>query len=154
MWSYLNHESGIVWLENIDRIDYVRVMERAMCRSRHRRPLPLLGDYIRVVGYVILRPDAPRYCPGWFHRRLFWLANHDRDRDPNGVYAIGIPGDAVDPRTVLPGEPGRPTRRAWFGRKRLCANLEAKPYPRWWWTDEFYRQLRQNSSPNHHCGRQ
>jgi hypothetical protein len=38
-----------------------------------------------------------------FTRRLFFLKDYDRDSDPTGIYQIGEPCEAIDPRQVRPG---------------------------------------------------
>jgi hypothetical protein len=42
--------------------------------------------------------------PGTFKRRVFFLKDHDRDSEPDGVYrSPGEPCEAVDPRLISPG---------------------------------------------------
>jgi hypothetical protein len=107
-------EIEIVWLEDVDGLDYVREAVYPL-RTRSRRPSWHLHAG-RVVGYATLRPGARRAWPGDFYeRRVFWLNDHDRDRRPDGVYRTGTPVEAVDPRTVFPGVPGRLTERARYG---------------------------------------
>jgi hypothetical protein len=43
---------------------------------------------------------------------VFWLLPHDRDTDPEGLYATGAPAEAVDPRTLAPGSKGCKTERS------------------------------------------
>ncbi|MHC4371486.1 MAG: DUF6009 family protein [Planctomycetota bacterium] len=113
MWmskEALDAESEIVWKENIDCLDYVR--ESVLRRNRRRGPIacPWSG---RIVGYAELAKN--KGGPGGFFRRVFWLKPHDRDSDPDGVYATGCPMEAVDPQTLAPGWAGRLTDRAWGG---------------------------------------
>ncbi len=95
-------EEAIVWEEDIARLDYVREF-RATAYSR-RRPGPWRGEGRRV-GYSVLRADAPNTGqPGTFKRRVFFLKDHDRDSEPDGVYrSPGEPCEAVDPRLISPG---------------------------------------------------
>jgi len=117
----LRHEAGIVWLENIGDLDYVRE-SLTWVRTRERRPLWPPG---RLVGYAVLDSRAPSH-EREFLRRVFWLKVYDRDSG-NPVYSTGAPVEAVDPRTVRPGVPGRLTTRAW-GRRLRCAT-ERSPEP-------------------------
>lgn len=129
----LAQELDLVWLEDVDRLDYVRTWVGVQSSSRIR--LPDLG--VRLVGYTVLKADAPRQSNGYFLRRIFWLSDRDRDQDPQGPYALGMPSEGVDPRTVLVGEPGRLTHRAWYGIEGPVE--EPDPfYPTDWWTDSFY----------------
>ena len=96
----LAYEKSILWLENIDTFRFVRTVEVRCSRSR-RGPLNLsTGE--RVIGYAKLTPDAPR-DPNTdnYTRRLFYL--NPTDVDP----LASVPPDAIDPRTVLPGLPGK-----------------------------------------------
>jgi hypothetical protein len=62
----------------------------------------------------VLRPDAEnRGYPGIFRHRLFFLKPHDRDSERTEVYQVRAPVEAVAPRTVAPGIPGRLTSHAW-----------------------------------------
>ncbi|WP_326598366.1 DUF6009 family protein [Streptomyces sp. NBC_01803] len=62
----------------------------------------------------MLRADAPSgEVPGTFARRVFWVKDHDRSEQPNGLYKTSAPSEAVDPRTVEPGAWGQLTERAW-----------------------------------------
>ena len=105
------NEDTLVWVESIDRFDYVR--ERIALRGRRRGPQTTDLGGIRVVGYTELRADAPS-CPGlsrWFLRRYFTLKPHDRDSDPDGGYKDNSPVEAIDPRTVAVGVMGVVTPR-------------------------------------------
>ncbi len=62
----------------------------------------------------MLRSDAPGDggSPETFKRRVFWIKEHDRSEQPDGVYKSDAPSEAVDPRTVTPGVWGGRTDRA------------------------------------------
>lgn len=94
--SKANEIGKIVWLEPIDRLDYVREL------FRPKRGYKRSSDGVRLVGY----DTTP--CHG---RRVFLLFAHDRDSDPGGIYAQKCPCEAVDPRTVVPGKGGQQTPR-------------------------------------------
>ena len=107
----LAHEADIVWLEDTDGLDYVRQIQLWL-HTRAAVP-PKRDRDAGLVGYATLRADAPNDWPGVFIRRGFKLADHDRARDPGGVYGKGgAPCEAVDPRTVRPGFAGLRTARA------------------------------------------
>jgi hypothetical protein len=100
-------ETEIVWLEDIERLDYVRVGYWGGWAERAHAP-----DYSgagRLVGYALLADRTP--CPLPKGRRIFWLKDYDRDSAPDGVYAACAPMEAIDPRTVRPGFVGLRTRR-------------------------------------------
>jgi hypothetical protein len=104
------HEDDLVWLEDIGGLDYVR---QSLDRLPTRRGKPAYHRDGRMVGYALLGSDAkPSRSSGTFRRRVFWLLPHDRDTDPNGLYATGAPAEAVDPRTLAPGSKGRKTERS------------------------------------------
>ena len=105
------YEDSIVWLEDVDRLDYVREVDEFYAHNR-ARPVKWRGAG-RLVGYAVLKPDAPSRHPGSFVRRVFWVAKHDRDSEPEGTYRTSAPCEAVDPRTVRPGYRGELTERAW-----------------------------------------
>ncbi|MCC5031885.1 DUF6009 family protein [Streptomyces sp. WAC 00631] len=108
----LEHEDGIVWTEDVGAFDYVRQSVELSVSTR-RKPVPWRG-HGRRVGYAVLRPDAPSGdVPGKFVRRVFWVKEHDRSEQPNGMYKRSAPSEAVDPRTVAPGVWGELTERAW-----------------------------------------
>ncbi|MFE2867253.1 DUF6009 family protein [Embleya sp. NPDC059259] len=105
-------EDGIIWTEDIEALDYVRE-HVDMLTGTPRRPVAWRGPGRRV-GYSVLRADAPRNgAPGRFTRRVFWVKEHDRSEQPDGVYKTGAPSEAVDPRTVAAGVFGSLTDRAW-----------------------------------------
>src|SRR5687767_3284184 len=68
----LSYERSIVWLENIEQLPFVRVVEVRCAKSRRGR-LVLEGPD-RVIGYSKLMADAPRDPrTSRFTRRLFYL---------------------------------------------------------------------------------
>ncbi|MEV3859246.1 DUF6009 family protein [Streptomyces sp. NPDC050095] len=104
------HEADLVWLEDIDGLDYVR---QSLDRLPTRRGKPVYHRDGRMVGYAVLGPGAkPSRSSGTFRRRVFWLLPHDRDAVPDGLYTTGAPAEAVDPRTLEPGSKGRKTERS------------------------------------------
>ncbi|MBD9704647.1 MULTISPECIES: DUF6009 family protein [Streptomyces] len=104
------HEADLVWLEDVGGLDYVR---QSLDRLQNRRGRPPYHRDGRMVGYALLGPEAkPSRSSGTFRRRVFWLLPHDRDSDPDGLYATGAPAEAVDPRTLAPGCKGRKTERS------------------------------------------
>lgn len=94
------HEDLIVWEMPIRDLRYVRETQ-VHTRTRRRAPKECPG--LRV-GYAVLRGDAPNCgSPGLFVRRVFWLAEHDYDRE-GGCYDSGSgPCEAVNPRRVRAG---------------------------------------------------
>ncbi|MGW0614976.1 DUF6009 family protein [Streptomyces sp. NPDC002788] len=106
----IEYEVDLVWLEDISGLDYVR---QSLDRLPNRRGKPPYHRDGRMVGYALLGPEAkPSRSSGTFRRRVFWLLPHDRDSDPQGLYATGAPAEAVDPRTLAPGGKGRKTERS------------------------------------------
>ncbi|WP_411575154.1 DUF6009 family protein [Streptomyces fradiae] len=106
----LKHESRLVWLEDVHELDYVR---QSLDRLPTRRGKPAYHRDGRMVGYAVLGPEArPSRASGTFRRRVFWLLPHDRDAEPEGLYATGAPAEAVDPRTVAAGSKGCKTERS------------------------------------------
>jgi len=106
----LAYEIELVWLEDIQDLDYVRqCLDRLPTRGRK----PAYYRNGRMVGYAVLC-SAAKGSPasGTFLRRVFWLAPHDRDQQPQGFYSTGAPVEAVDPRTLAPRAPGRKTERS------------------------------------------
>ena len=96
----LGYERSIVWLEDIRKLPFVRVVEVRCARSRRGRLL--LQGTERVVGYAKLVSDAPRDSrTGRFTRRLFYLKAGD---ERCGT----IPEKGLDPQTILPGVAGVP----------------------------------------------
>ncbi|MFK4103183.1 DUF6009 family protein [Streptomyces sp. NPDC019531] len=106
----ISHEADIVWLEEIDELDYVRQSIDRLPTRKGRPPYRRPG---RMVGYAILGPDAKASrASGTFRRRVFWLQPHDRDSEPDGLYAKSAPAEAVDPRTLEPRVKGYKTERS------------------------------------------
>jgi hypothetical protein len=104
------HEAALVWLEDVSGLDYVR---QSLDRLPTRRGRPAYHRDGRMVGYAQLGLGAkPSRSSGTFRRRVFWLLPHDRDSEPDGLYATGAPAEAVDPRTVAPGSKGCRTERS------------------------------------------
>jgi len=105
--EYLALEQSIVWLEDIERLDYVREIWEWCLRSTD---VPLdCQPSCRIVGYAV--PSKNRCL-----RRLFILENWDRSgRDdlPENPCKTGMPADGVDPRTVTVGIRGSGTARSW-----------------------------------------
>ncbi|MFF5639802.1 DUF6009 family protein [Streptomyces sp. NPDC012825] len=106
----LKHETELVWLEDITRLDYVR---QSLDRLPTRSGKPAYHRDGRMVGYAILGPGAKASrASGTFRRRVFWLLPHDRDTEPEGLYASSAPAEAVDPETLEPATKGRKTERS------------------------------------------
>ncbi|TVL87806.1 DUF6009 family protein [Streptomyces sp. SAJ15] len=106
----ISHETELVWLEDTSNLDYVR---QSLDRLPTRRSKPAYHRDGRMIGYALLGPAAkPSRSSGTFRRRVFWLLPHDRDSDPEGLYATGAPAEAVDPRTLNPGVKGSKTERS------------------------------------------
>ncbi|MFF9091300.1 DUF6009 family protein [Streptomyces sp. NPDC014991] len=106
----ISHETDLVWLEDIDAVDYVRQTLDRLPTRKGRPPYHRDG---RMVGYAILGPTAkPSRVSGTFRRRVFWLLPHDRDSQPSGLYAKSAPAEAVDPRTLEPRVKGYKTERS------------------------------------------
>ncbi|MEU5901912.1 MULTISPECIES: DUF6009 family protein [Streptomyces] len=106
----IQHENDLVWLEDITELDYVR---QSLDRLPTRRGKPAYHRDGRMVGYAILAPQAKASrSSGTFRRRVFWLLPHDRDTQPEGLYATGAPAEAVDPRTLEAGSKGYKTERS------------------------------------------
>ncbi|MFE5549377.1 DUF6009 family protein [Streptomyces sp. NPDC058128] len=106
----LKHETDLVWLEDITRLDYVR---QSLDRLPTRTGKPAYHRDGRMVGYAVLSSDAKASrASGTFRRRVFWLLPHDRDAEPAGLYAGSAPAEAVDPGTLAPQSKGRKTERS------------------------------------------
>ncbi|MEU3343069.1 DUF6009 family protein [Streptomyces sp. NPDC006668] len=106
----LSYETEFVWLEDVDQLDYVR---QSLDRLPTRKGKPPYHRDGRMVGYAILGPDAkPSRASGTFRRRVFWLLPHDRDSEPDGLYAKSAPAEAIDPRTLVPRVKGYKTERS------------------------------------------
>jgi hypothetical protein len=106
----ISHETEIVWLEDTDQLDYVR---QSLDRLPTRKGKPAYHRDGRMVGYAILGPNAKASrASGTFRRRVFWLLPHDRDSQPEGLYAKSASAEAVDPRTLEPRIRGSKTERS------------------------------------------
>ncbi|MEV5492601.1 DUF6009 family protein [Streptomyces bobili] len=106
----ISHETELVWLEEVDGLDYVR---QSLDRLPTRKGRPAYHRDGRMVGYALLGSTAkPSRSSGTFRRRVFWLLPHDRDSEPEGLYATGVPAEAVDPRTLAPRVKGFKTERS------------------------------------------
>jgi hypothetical protein len=109
----LSHEASVVWLEDPAPLDYVR---QTLDKTPRRRNKPRWARYGRMVGYAELDDDAQADPDsGLYRRRVFFLLPHDRDLEPQGLYAAGAPGEAVDPRTIQPRCVGEKTPRSQTG---------------------------------------
>ncbi len=98
----LAYEASIVWMQEIDELPFVR--ETMITGAQSRSGKLRASGVGRIVGYAKLSDDAPIDSEGHgFRRRFFFLKEHDLQRDR-------IPRQAVDPRSVLPGIPGRKLR--------------------------------------------
>ncbi len=112
----LSNEANVVWLEDHTALDYVR---QTIDKTPRRRGKPRWLRDGRMVGYAELDDDAEADPDSGLHRRrVFFLLPHDRDQDPDGIYAAGAPGEAVDPRTIEPRAVGEKTPRSQRGRAR------------------------------------
>ncbi|MBT2439983.1 transcription factor [Streptomyces sp. ISL-36] len=106
----IKHEIELVWLEDIEQLDYVRqTLDRLPTRGG-RPPYFRPG---RMIGYAILGPTAKASrASGTFRRRVFWLQPNDRDTVPGGLYREAGPSEGIDPRTLAPRTKGRKTERS------------------------------------------
>ena len=106
----ISHETELVWLEDIDNLDYVR---QSLDRLPTRKGRPTYRRDGRLIGWANLAPTAKASrASGTFRRRVFWLLPHDRDTEPEGLYAKSAPAEAVDPRTLQPRVKGYKTERS------------------------------------------
>ncbi|MEU1568530.1 DUF6009 family protein [Streptomyces mirabilis] len=109
----LTHEEDVVWLEDPEKLDYVR---QALDKTKRRNTKPPYARDGRMVGYALLDDHAePDPDSGLYKRRVFFLLPHDRDSLPNGLYRQGAPGEAVDPRTIGVRKVGEKTPRSQRG---------------------------------------
>ncbi|TLS45645.1 transcription factor [Streptomyces montanus] len=114
----ISREADIVWLEDIDDLDYVR---QSLDRLPTRKGRPAYHRPGRMVGYALLDTKAKASrASGTFRRRVFWLLPHDRDTEPDGLYAKSAPAEAVDPRTLEPRVKGYKTERSEGGPPSLA----------------------------------
>lgn len=109
----LSDESEIVWTVPIDDLDYVR---ESLDITKRRSGKPPYHKPGRLVGYANLDPSTTATRDsGRYDRRTFWLLPRDRSESTDSPYTTYAPLEAIDPRTVAPGHPGRLTPRAWGG---------------------------------------
>jgi len=111
-------EAEIVWLDDPQKWDYVRVLPIYMgtrARSLTNSTLKLkLANFYKLVGYATLTRET-KSTPGcFFIRRVFWLKDYDRGC-PNEKYHVGCPSETVDPLTVKPNMEGSKTNRCFGG---------------------------------------
>lgn len=102
----LKDEGNIVWLEDRTQHRYVRVIWAFTHRRRGRICVP---KHHRLIGYAELKADTPSATPYCFWRRYFYINDGDPYKDG------AAPCEAVDPLTLVPGEPGKMTERGWGG---------------------------------------
>ncbi|MFF8430575.1 DUF6009 family protein [Streptomyces sp. NPDC016566] len=108
--SEITYEEQVVWLEDLGTLDYVR---QALDKTPRRNTKPRYARDGRMIGYAVLDDEAePDPDSGLYRRRVFFLLPHDRDSQPHGPYAVGAPGEAIDPRTIEPRNPGAKTDRS------------------------------------------
>ncbi|MFI2765665.1 DUF6009 family protein [Streptomyces echinatus] len=106
----ISHETELIWLEDIEDLDYVRQTLDRLPTRMGRPPYHRDG---RMIGYAVLGSTAkPSRVSGTFRRRVFWLLPHDRDSQPDGLYAKSAPAEAVDARTLQPRVKGCKTERS------------------------------------------
>ncbi|MFD4577885.1 DUF6009 family protein [Streptomyces sp. NPDC058417] len=106
----ISHETEFVWLEDVGALDYVR---QSLDRLPTRKGRPAYHRDGRMVGYAVLGATAKASrASGTFRRRVFWLLPHDRDSQPDGLYARSAPAEAVDPQTLQPRVKGYKTERS------------------------------------------
>ncbi|MEU1824261.1 DUF6009 family protein [Streptomyces abikoensis] len=103
-------EAKIIWLEDVNKLEYVR---QAVHGTPYRVGKPPFDGLGRLVGYAELSSTVERDPEtSLFHRRVFYLVPHDRDTEPSGDYRTGSPGEAVDPLTVAACRVGEKTDRS------------------------------------------
>lgn len=97
-WNPLAYEASIVWLEDVQSLDYVRAQWVNYCEHRRNELIPQGKG--RVLGYSRLTVDAPRNPKtGFYTRRVFFLLETEDGRIPaDGV----LPQGAVDPKSIAP----------------------------------------------------
>ncbi|MDF3300901.1 DUF6009 family protein [Streptomyces tropicalis] len=107
----LSDEVELVWLEDLDKLDYVR---QALDKLLRKQGVPTYARAGRLIGYATLSAAADTAAPDscFYRRRVFFLLEHDRDSQPDGPYKVAAPSEAVDPRTLAPGKVGAKTERS------------------------------------------
>ena len=85
-------EAAIVWVDRSTSVlnRYVREI-MVKCSQRANRP----KTSYHVVAYATLRPDAKSERRGEFLRRVWYISDHDVDRNPM---------QAVDPKAITAGK--------------------------------------------------
>jgi hypothetical protein len=113
----LKYEEAIVWVEDPARFDYVREIVRT--EPFRQRPVRWEGKPGRLIGYGVLRADAPNTGGARsFERRVLYVKDYDRDSEPEGAYRTGAPVETVDPWTVIPRCCGLKTERM-YGKEAM-----------------------------------
>ena len=108
----LRLENSVVWLEDASDFDYIREIPWVVV-DPYQIP-PLLHPGYRMIAFTRLVPGLKEVEGKNYMRRYFELRPVDRDSDPNGTYSREsrcCPSEAVEPKTVSPGVPGRRTSR-------------------------------------------
>ena len=96
----LDFELSIVWLHNLETLDFVRVHTISNAQSR-RGKLYLPGNHV-LLGYSKLTPNAPvNPDTKGYQRRVFYLRDSDQLLNMND-----LPEGSVDPRSIYPGIAG------------------------------------------------
>lgn len=103
--EHLQDEADIIWLVDPSGIPYVRE-EDWLTTRRNSQPPKSTPDW-QVVGHSTAKGKKRSRGQSYYRLRLFTLRPHDRANDPNGVYKIGYPAEAVDPLSVKVGVPSR-----------------------------------------------
>ena len=79
----LKYEEAIVWVEDPARFDYVREIVRT--EPFRQRPVRWEGKPGRLIGYGVLRADAPNTGGARsFERRVLYVKDYDRDSESEG----------------------------------------------------------------------
>lgn len=133
----------ITWLEDPTKYAYLRMVRYDMTfrfpEKRMAKEKAASGG--RLVGYE----RGKRLSPGFFEFDIYYLAPHDRDMQPDGVYAGpqgfggGMPSEAVNPRELVvtnpyptpeatPVEPRHVTAN---GKTRECRFTSKEDADRW-----------------------
>lgn len=117
----LKHEKEIVWLEDPNKLNWVREAETDFCTrqgiSETDKPRfkshKLDPNEDTIVGYANLHDSAPpSFRDDWdngtphFYRRIFTLRPYDRPSYPEYKWGTDCPTEAVDPLTVEPQTKG------------------------------------------------
>lgn len=109
--SLIRCESKIIWLRDVNTMPYVREFLNYSCRKRIGK---MKYKGWEIVGYAELEKNAEtNIMNGLYIRRGFWLKEYDRANQPDGIYKVGCPVEAVDPLTISPKIIGEMTDRAW-----------------------------------------